>query len=65
VILDEETLKGRTLFNGRALVETTPGTNEAWFTTARAFLQQAHGILGVDGGAALTNVRVLMLPLEG
>jgi hypothetical protein len=63
VVLDEETVMGRTLFNGRAAARIRPGPDETWFDAARSFLQQAHGILGVDGGSALTNVRVMTLPL--
>jgi hypothetical protein len=63
VILDEETLKARTLFNGRALAESPPESNQDWFTEARHYLEEALGMFGVEGGDTLIDKRVLMLPL--
>lgn len=63
VILDEGTLKARTLFNGRALADTPPQTNQDWFAQGRSWLEEAYGMFGVDGGDKLADKRVLMLPL--
>ncbi len=62
VFLDEETLMGRTLFNGSTPGNPDPQDDEDWFLLARGFLQDAYGIMGIDADT-LVDSRVCMIPL--